>query len=260
MRMSSSSLLPSSSCKQASKQEKVPGSHPYHLVPIRRTSHLTVPSNHQVTKSAHDKTQTDTTHPHQVGVHRDCFGCGRTCEACKAKYIRTCRYCRAEYCVIDNEGSSETEVCSNGILSWRHIADLLLASAIGAIRVEGGRGRCFEATRRTGVAFLAVGRPACCNKAISTGHMRPEAMKGRGRVNNFKTSNSQADAAWCGKKSFVKSWSNYYSIRRAKNNSRSIPQPIPEIILQASSYFVQSPQEDRTLRHRPKKHSPITPF
>ena len=43
MRMSSSSLLPSSSCKQASKQEKVPGSHPYHLVPIRRTSHLTVP-------------------------------------------------------------------------------------------------------------------------------------------------------------------------------------------------------------------------
>lgn len=46
-----------------------------------------------------------------IGVHRDCFGCGRTCEECRARYMRTCRFCRAEYCVIDNEGSSDTEVC-----------------------------------------------------------------------------------------------------------------------------------------------------
>jgi hypothetical protein len=26
--------------------------------------------------------------------------------------MRTCRFCRAEYCVVDNEGSSDTEVCN----------------------------------------------------------------------------------------------------------------------------------------------------
>jgi hypothetical protein len=48
-----------------------------------------------------------------IGVHRDCFGCGRTCEECRTRYMRTCRFCRAEYCVIDNEGSSDTEVCES---------------------------------------------------------------------------------------------------------------------------------------------------
>jgi hypothetical protein len=26
--------------------------------------------------------------------------------------MRTCRFCRAEYCVVDNEGSSDIEVCN----------------------------------------------------------------------------------------------------------------------------------------------------
>jgi hypothetical protein len=47
-----------------------------------------------------------------IGVHRNCFGCGRTCEECRARYMRTCRFCRAEYCVVDNEGSSDIEVCN----------------------------------------------------------------------------------------------------------------------------------------------------
>jgi hypothetical protein len=66
--------------------------------------------------------------PQQVGVHRDCFGCGRTCEECKVKYIRTCRYCRAEYCVIDNEGSSETEVRANMTLA--HGSRLLILPVV----------------------------------------------------------------------------------------------------------------------------------
>ena len=81
--------------------------------------------------------QTDTS-PQQVGVHRDCFGCGRTCEACKVKYIRTCRFCRAEYCVIDNEGSSETEVRIDVTLPCKRVADIA-CSAIGVTRVVGGR-------------------------------------------------------------------------------------------------------------------------
>lgn len=43
-------------------------------------------------------------------VHRDCFGCGRTCEDCKAVYIRRCEQCNSEYCLVDNEGSSERVV------------------------------------------------------------------------------------------------------------------------------------------------------
>ncbi|KAL2355336.1 hypothetical protein BJ546DRAFT_1025615 [Cryomyces antarcticus] len=44
----------------------------------------------------------------KMGVHRDCFGCGRTCEHCKEIYIRRCKSCQQEYCIVDNEGSSDT--------------------------------------------------------------------------------------------------------------------------------------------------------
>jgi hypothetical protein len=91
--------------------------------------------------------------PQTMGVHRDCFECGRTCSECRARYMRTCRFCRAEYCVIDNEGSSDTEVCSvffcvldSQVVDQRTLTFFcsLLRSAIGAIRAAGGRGRCFE--------------------------------------------------------------------------------------------------------------------
>jgi hypothetical protein len=79
----------------------------------------------------------------QAGVHRDCFGCGRTCEACKAKYIRTCNFCRAEYCIVDNEGSSETEVRSYKGSSFEVAIDFV-SSVIGVIREGGGRGNCSD--------------------------------------------------------------------------------------------------------------------
>lgn len=120
--------------KQASKQAKVPGS-PFHRLvvshPARHltSSHRPVTHRHQATNRAHPKKERKKktlTKPHhkQIGVHRDCFGCGRTCEECKGKYIRTCRFCRAEYCVIDNEGSSETEVgIGRAVFRGDHVAD-----------------------------------------------------------------------------------------------------------------------------------------
>jgi hypothetical protein len=35
--------------------------------------------------------------------------------------MRTCRFCRAEYCVIDNEGSSDAEVCRFSVF-WSRVA------------------------------------------------------------------------------------------------------------------------------------------
>jgi hypothetical protein len=69
--------------------------------------------------------------------------------------MRTCRFCRAEYCVVDNEGSSDTEVCetwtASSLLSVLPcLAKQLLTfafalrSATGAIRAVEGLGSCFE--------------------------------------------------------------------------------------------------------------------
>ena len=152
MRQARTLLSSSSSCKQASKHAQVwelgsvthSVSHPSILRTL--SSHLTfLPSTARPQQVLTQKTDTNP-HRAQVGVHRDCFGCGRTCEECKAKYIRTCRFCRAEYCVIDNEGSSETEVCA-GCDAPSFRGDILLTmiySAIGVIRVDGGRGRCLR--------------------------------------------------------------------------------------------------------------------
>ncbi|KAF4544953.1 Ubiquitin fusion degradation protein [Lasiodiplodia theobromae] len=46
----------------------------------------------------------------EIGVKRECFGCGPTCADCKALFIRACRTCRNEYCIIDNDGSSAIAV------------------------------------------------------------------------------------------------------------------------------------------------------
>ncbi|KAJ4382183.1 hypothetical protein N0V86_002514 [Didymella sp. IMI 355093] len=43
-----------------------------------------------------------------IGVRRDCFGCGHTCISCKELFIRQCQKCRNEYCMEDNEASSNT--------------------------------------------------------------------------------------------------------------------------------------------------------
>lgn len=64
-----------------------------------------------------------------VGVHRDCFGCGPTvyppsmllknlseveqCINCKALLIRECKKCRHEYCVEENDSSSDALVRNN---------------------------------------------------------------------------------------------------------------------------------------------------
>ncbi|KAF2731356.1 hypothetical protein EJ04DRAFT_498794 [Polyplosphaeria fusca] len=44
-----------------------------------------------------------------IGVRRDCFGCGHTCISCKELVIRQCKTCRNEYCIEDNDASSETK-------------------------------------------------------------------------------------------------------------------------------------------------------
>ncbi|KAF2647620.1 hypothetical protein K491DRAFT_709138 [Lophiostoma macrostomum CBS 122681] len=43
-----------------------------------------------------------------IGVRRDCFGCGHTCISCKEIFIRSCKKCGNEYCLEDNDASSET--------------------------------------------------------------------------------------------------------------------------------------------------------
>ncbi|KAF2262470.1 hypothetical protein CC78DRAFT_467974 [Lojkania enalia] len=43
-----------------------------------------------------------------IGVRRDCFGCGHTCISCKELFIRRCRTCGNEYCIEDNDASSDT--------------------------------------------------------------------------------------------------------------------------------------------------------
>ncbi|KAL6706580.1 hypothetical protein ACN47E_005336 [Coniothyrium glycines] len=43
-----------------------------------------------------------------IGVRRDCFGCGHTCISCKELFIRKCKKCNNEYCMEDNDASSET--------------------------------------------------------------------------------------------------------------------------------------------------------
>ncbi|KAJ8107297.1 hypothetical protein OPT61_g8963 [Boeremia exigua] len=43
-----------------------------------------------------------------IGVRRDCFGCGHTCISCKELFIRQCKKCQNEYCLEDNDASSDT--------------------------------------------------------------------------------------------------------------------------------------------------------
>ncbi|KAF2872132.1 hypothetical protein BDV95DRAFT_492393 [Massariosphaeria phaeospora] len=44
-----------------------------------------------------------------IGVRRDCFGCGHTCISCKELVLRRCKTCRNEYCIEDDDGSSDTK-------------------------------------------------------------------------------------------------------------------------------------------------------
>ncbi|EME88721.1 uncharacterized protein MYCFIDRAFT_201639 [Pseudocercospora fijiensis CIRAD86] len=46
----------------------------------------------------------------QAGVHRDCYLCGRTCQACKDSFIRTCRSCKQEYCFPHDENCTEAKI------------------------------------------------------------------------------------------------------------------------------------------------------
>lgn len=76
----------------------------------------------------------------QVGVHRDCFGCGRTCVECKAWYIRKCRQCSQEYCIVDNRGTTANEVrghryftCDPSLLAAVRLVQLERAENKGAL-------------------------------------------------------------------------------------------------------------------------------
>ncbi|CZT15947.1 uncharacterized protein RCC_01786 [Ramularia collo-cygni] len=60
-------------------------------------------SNGWVTATTEPKLST------KVGVHRDCFECGRTCEQCKSQVIKNCRQCLAEYCFPHDEHCSEVK-------------------------------------------------------------------------------------------------------------------------------------------------------
>ncbi|CAI6340281.1 unnamed protein product [Periconia digitata] len=44
-----------------------------------------------------------------IGVRRDCFGCGHTCITCKELFIRKCKTCQNEYCLEDNDASSDSK-------------------------------------------------------------------------------------------------------------------------------------------------------
>lgn len=78
-----------------------------------------------------------------MGVRRECYGCGRVCADCRVRYMRTCRFCQAEYCIVDNEGSSETWVCLNQshVVSLdTHADQSVVSSATGATKVADGLG------------------------------------------------------------------------------------------------------------------------
>ncbi|KAF2746405.1 hypothetical protein M011DRAFT_468503 [Sporormia fimetaria CBS 119925] len=51
-----------------------------------------------------------------IGVRRDCFDCGPTCITCKQLFMRKCTKCKNEYCLEDNDASSETKCdwCNSG--------------------------------------------------------------------------------------------------------------------------------------------------
>ncbi|KAF2763662.1 hypothetical protein EJ03DRAFT_332545 [Teratosphaeria nubilosa] len=49
-------------------------------------------------------------HIKAIGVRRDCWGCGRICDACRTVRMRLCRVCRQEFCPEHDTGSRLHEV------------------------------------------------------------------------------------------------------------------------------------------------------
>lgn len=80
---------------------------------------------------------------HQMGVHRDCFACGRTCQNCKDTLVKQCRTCRSEYCLPHDEDCSKTEVKVTNRAAFGN--DLLTeGSAGGATHPEGEQESCSD--------------------------------------------------------------------------------------------------------------------
>lgn len=69
-----------------------------------------------------------------IGVHRDCWTCGRTCELCHLQCVRKCRQCSTEYCVHHDDGCSANEVRCSGLSSSLRLTS---RSALGAVTAEG---------------------------------------------------------------------------------------------------------------------------
>lgn len=88
----------------------------------------------------------------QIGVARDCWGCGRTvslnqtlfatceidhvkCEACKSLFIKQCRICKSEYCILDDDGCTSEEVATFASSFPLFTAADVKLSVLGAITV-----------------------------------------------------------------------------------------------------------------------------
>ncbi|KAM3421298.1 hypothetical protein BST61_g1698 [Cercospora zeina] len=66
------------------------------------------PNGNQVKAPSSRPVQSYVVHSN-IGVHRDCWVCGRTCAHCKSTLVRQCERCREEYCALHDENCSETK-------------------------------------------------------------------------------------------------------------------------------------------------------
>ena len=79
------------------------------------------------------------------------------CAECKARYLRTCHVCHGDFCLLDNEGSSATEVPDEACAMSCSKADS--ASATGVSAVAAVRERCISVTRATTATTATTRHP-----------------------------------------------------------------------------------------------------
>lgn len=91
-----------------------------------------------------------------IGVHRDCWTCGRTCELCHLQCVRKCRQCSTEYCVHHDDGCTSNEVCCP---SYQSGTKLMIGSAPGAVTAGDLRE---SSSSLLSTATAPVNRPRCC--------------------------------------------------------------------------------------------------